>query len=143
MPSSHLILCRPLLLLPPIPPSIRVFSNESTLRIRYKEQGDRAEKLSPPSWKRFECALLQNVSLCFPKGIILSAIVSTDPQKSPFLLVLDARTFTELARASVDVEMHLDIHGLFIPDAGWDPGKQAPSWEAPARAAAGRAAPRT
>ena len=34
MPSSHLILCRPLLLLPPTPPSIRVFSNESTLRIR-------------------------------------------------------------------------------------------------------------
>ena len=32
MPSNHLILCRPLLLLPPIPPSIRVFSNESTLR---------------------------------------------------------------------------------------------------------------
>ena len=32
MPSSHLILCRPLLLLPPIPPSIRVFSNEATLR---------------------------------------------------------------------------------------------------------------
>ena len=35
MPSSHLILCRPLLLLPPIPPSIRVFSNESTLRMRW------------------------------------------------------------------------------------------------------------
>ena len=35
MPSSHLILCCPLLLLPPIPPSIRVFSNESTLRIRW------------------------------------------------------------------------------------------------------------
>jgi len=35
LPSSHLILCRPLLLLPPIPPSIRVFSNESTLRIRW------------------------------------------------------------------------------------------------------------
>ena len=35
MPSSHLILCRPLLLLPPIPPSIRIFSNESTLRIRW------------------------------------------------------------------------------------------------------------
>ena len=34
MPSSHLILCRPLLLLPPIPPSIRVFSNESTLHVR-------------------------------------------------------------------------------------------------------------
>ena len=34
MPFNHLILCRPLLLLPPIPPSIRVFSNESTLRMR-------------------------------------------------------------------------------------------------------------
>ena len=35
MPSSHLILCRPLLLLPPISPSIRVFSNESTLHLRW------------------------------------------------------------------------------------------------------------
>ena len=35
MPSSHLILCRPLLLLPAIPPSIRVFSNESALRMRW------------------------------------------------------------------------------------------------------------
>ena len=35
MPSSHIILCRPLLLLPPIPPSIRVFSNESALRMRW------------------------------------------------------------------------------------------------------------
>ena len=35
MPSSHLILCRPLFLLPPIPPSIRVFSNESALCIRW------------------------------------------------------------------------------------------------------------
>ena len=35
MPSSHLTLCNPLLLLPPIPPSIRVFSNESTLRMRW------------------------------------------------------------------------------------------------------------
>ena len=35
MPSSHLILCRPLLLLPPISPSIRAFSNESTLRMRW------------------------------------------------------------------------------------------------------------
>jgi len=35
MPSSHLLLCCPLLLLPPIPPSIRVFSNESTIRMRW------------------------------------------------------------------------------------------------------------
>ena len=35
MPSNHLILCRPLLLLPPVPPSIRVFSNESTLLMKW------------------------------------------------------------------------------------------------------------
>ena len=35
MPSSHLILCRPLLLLPQIPPGIRIFSNESTVRMRW------------------------------------------------------------------------------------------------------------
>ena len=39
MPSSHLILCRPLLLLPPIPPSIRVFSNESTLHMGGQSTG--------------------------------------------------------------------------------------------------------
>ena len=39
MPSSHLILCHPLLLLPPIPPSIRVFSDESTLRMRWPSIG--------------------------------------------------------------------------------------------------------
>ena len=39
MPSSHLILCRPLLLLPPVPPSIRVFSNESTLHMSGQSTG--------------------------------------------------------------------------------------------------------
>ncbi|XP_007452601.1 PREDICTED: beta,beta-carotene 15,15'-monooxygenase [Lipotes vexillifer] len=75
--------------------------------------------------------------------IILSAIVSTDPQKLPFLLVLDAKSFTELARASVDVEMHLDLHGLFIPGADWDAGKQASSREERDRAAERHVAPRT
>ena len=37
MPSSHLVLCRPIFLLPPIPPSIRVFSNESALCMRWSE----------------------------------------------------------------------------------------------------------
>ena len=43
MPSSHLILWRPLLLLPPIPPSIRVFSNESTLCMRWRQRIDAFE----------------------------------------------------------------------------------------------------
>lgn len=61
------------------------------------------------------------------EGVILSAIVSTDPQKLPFLLILDAKSFTELARASVDVDMHLDLHGLFIPDADRNAMKQTPA----------------
>ena len=46
-PSSHLILCRPLLLLPPIPPSIRVFSNESTLRMRWPKYGSFSFSIIP------------------------------------------------------------------------------------------------
>ena len=47
MPSSHLILCRPFLLLPPIPPSIRVFSNESTLRMRWPKYWSFSFSISP------------------------------------------------------------------------------------------------
>ena len=47
MPSSHLILCHPLLLLPPIPSSIRVFSNESTLRMRWPEYWSFSFSISP------------------------------------------------------------------------------------------------
>ena len=47
MPSSHLILCRPLLLLPPIPPSIRVFSNESALCIRWPKYWSFSFNISP------------------------------------------------------------------------------------------------
>ena len=48
MPSSHLILCHPLFLLPSIPPSIRVFSNESTLRMRWPKTGVSASASFPP-----------------------------------------------------------------------------------------------
>ena len=47
MPSSHLILCRPLLLLPPIPPSIGVFSNESALHIRWQKYWSFSFNISP------------------------------------------------------------------------------------------------
>ena len=47
MPSSHLILCRPLLLLPPIPPSIRIFSNESTLCMRWPKYWSFSFSISP------------------------------------------------------------------------------------------------
>ena len=47
MPSSHLILCRPLLLLPPVPPSTRAFSNESTLHIRWSKYWSFSFSISP------------------------------------------------------------------------------------------------
>ena len=47
MPSSHLIFCRPLLLLPPIPPSIRVFSNESNLHMRWPKYWSFSFKIIP------------------------------------------------------------------------------------------------
>uniref|UniRef100_A0AC11EKZ8 Uncharacterized protein n=2 Tax=Ovis aries TaxID=9940 RepID=A0AC11EKZ8_SHEEP len=49
MPSSHLTLCRPLFLLPPIPPSIRVFSNEPTLRMRWPKCWSFSFSISPSS----------------------------------------------------------------------------------------------
>ena len=47
MPSSHLILCCPLLLLPPTPPSIRVFSNETSLRMRWPKYWSFSLSISP------------------------------------------------------------------------------------------------
>ena len=47
MPSSHLILCHPLLLLPPTPPSIRVFSSEATLRMRWPKDWSFSFSISP------------------------------------------------------------------------------------------------
>ena len=58
MPSNHLILCRPLLLLPPVPPSIRVFSDESALRIRWPKYWSFSFNISPssehPDWSPLE-----------------------------------------------------------------------------------------
>ena len=70
-PSSHLILCYPLLLLPPIPPSIRVFSNESTLRMRWKTSFPlvRGKVLEPT------CIFLAGWSI--PKLIPMTAVDQT------------------------------------------------------------------
>ena len=70
MPSSHLILCRPLLLLPPISPSIRVFSNESVLRIRW-----------PKYWSFRLSVLPMNIQDWFPLG--LTGWGSQEPSPTP------------------------------------------------------------
>ena len=62
MPSNHLILCRPLLLLPLIPPSIRVFSNESTLRMRWPKYWSFSLSISPSN----ELSHKKNKIMSFP-----------------------------------------------------------------------------
>ena len=78
MPSSHLILCRPLLLLPPIPPSIRVFSSESTLLIGGQSTGVTAsasvlpmntQDLSPSGWTGWISLQSKGLSRVFSNSI--------------------------------------------------------------------------
>ena len=80
MPSSHLILCRPLLLLLPIPPSIRVFSNESTLRMRWPKYWSFSFSISPSKEH---------------PGLISFRMdwLLTTSQMSPFLFPLDNSPF--------------------------------------------------
>ena len=67
MPSSHLILCCPLLLLPPILPSFQVFSNESTLRIRWPKYWSFSFNISPsnghPGLPHASCTHMSEASL--------------------------------------------------------------------------------
>ena len=104
MPSHHVILCRPLLLLPSIFPSIRVFSNESALRIRWPEYWSFSFSVSPcfPTFCLRENSLLQSqraraLSLttgpaariwCFyrgeprpPRGALSFTEMETEPRK--------------------------------------------------------------
>ncbi|XP_007887465.1 beta,beta-carotene 15,15'-dioxygenase isoform X2 [Callorhinchus milii] len=73
-------------------------------------------------WREDHCWPAEPVFVRAPEakeeddGVLLSSIVSSDPKTSSFLLVLDAKTFKELGRASVTADIHLDLHGLFIPE---------------------------
>ena len=74
MSSSHLIFCRPFLLLPPIPPSIRVFSNESTLRMRWPKYWSCSFSIIPTQ-RNPRADLLQN-------GLVGSPCSPRDSQES-------------------------------------------------------------
>ena len=85
MPSSHLILCRPLLLLPPVPPSIRVFSNESTLCMRWPKYWSFSFSIIPSKEIpglisfRMDCMYVAHIKLQFIKiskvGLSISCFV--------------------------------------------------------------------
>ena len=69
----------------------------------------------------FSCIILStqslSLSLSIP-GVILSIGVSPDPGNNTFMIVLDARTMKELARAEVNVIVHRDFHGEFYANSG-------------------------
>ena len=71
MPSSHLILCRPLFLLPPIPLSIWVFSNESTLHVRWPKYWSFSFTINPSKehFNFYWGTILHGISVCFCSGI--------------------------------------------------------------------------
>ena len=75
MPSNHLILCRPLLLLPSIFPSIRVFSNESALCIRLPKYWSFSFNISPTMWKHF--LLIFYLLLILPLYLFFSLITNS------------------------------------------------------------------
>ena len=83
MPSSHLILCRPLLLLPPIPPSIRVFSNESTLHMKWPKYWSFSFSISPsnehPGLISFR---MDRLDLLAVQGILKSLLQHHSPKAS-------------------------------------------------------------
>ena len=85
MPSSHLILCHPLLLLPPVPPSIRVFSNESALLMRWPKYWSFSFSISPskehPGLISFRMDLLDLLAV---QGTLRSLLPNTTVQKHQF-----------------------------------------------------------
>ena len=86
MPSSHLILCRPLLLLPPVPPSIRVFSNESTLRMRWPKYWSFSFSISPS--KEHPAVKPSGPGLLFAGRFFITVSISVFLWEAPFLLLL-------------------------------------------------------
>ncbi|XP_062236299.1 beta,beta-carotene 15,15'-dioxygenase [Platichthys flesus] len=74
-------------------------------------------------WTQDDCFPSEPVFVASPgaveedDGVILSSVISPDPNISPFMLILNAKNFEEIARASIPADVHMDLHGLFIPAA--------------------------
>ena len=92
MPSNHLLLCRPLLLLPPIPPSIRVFSTESTRCIRWPEYWSFSFSISPSNEHPGLIFRMDWLELFAVQGTLKSLLQhhsskASIPQRSTFFIV--------------------------------------------------------
>ncbi|XP_008305705.1 beta,beta-carotene 15,15'-dioxygenase [Cynoglossus semilaevis] len=72
-------------------------------------------------WKEDNCWPSEPIFVPRPNGeseddgVVLAAVINSNPDQADFLLVLEGRTFTELARANVNAKLQKDVHGYFIP----------------------------
>ena len=102
MPSNHLILCCPLLLLPPIPPSIRIFSNESTLRIRWPKYWSFSFSISPsnehPGLISFR---MDRLDLLAVQGTLKSLLNTTVQKHQFFGIQLSSQSNTHIHTRSL------------------------------------------
>ena len=101
MPSSHLILCRPLFLLPPIPPSIKVFSNESTLRMRW------------PKYWSFSFSIIPSKEIPGPVGSPCSPRDSQESSPTPQFKSINSSALSLLHSPTLtSIHDHWKIHSL-------------------------------
>ena len=112
MPSSHLILCCPLLLLPPIPPSIRVFSNGSTLRISYEAHTNHS---------RVHCIHIFAVSVSVRVFIIM---ILTTFRVVSFLLVVGWKIYARTLCTASQLLWTIHPFGLWQMGYWWEKWSQ-------------------
>ena len=108
MPSNHLILCHPLLLLPSIFPNIRVFSNESALRIRWPKYWSFSFNISPSS---------EYPGLIFRRQVRWSGIPMSQ-NFSQFIVILIVNDFGIVNKAEIDVFLELSCFSDDPVDVG-------------------------
>ena len=104
MPSNHLILCRPLLLLPPVPPSIRVFSSESTLHMRWPKYWSFSFSISPSN----RLVLFHSVQLL--SRVRLFATLWTTARHASLSITISWSLLKLMSIESVMLSNHLVLH---------------------------------
>ena len=113
IPSSHLILCHPLLLLPPIPPSIRAFSNESTLRMRWPKYWSFSFSISPSNERPALISLRMDWLDLFAVQGTLKSLLQHHSSKAKFTTVQNSLVLSFLHSPTLtSIHDHWKNHSL-------------------------------
>ena len=129
MPSSHLILCHPLFLLPPIPPSIRVFSNDSTLHMRWPKYWSFSFSIIPSKehpglisfrmdWLDLQGTLKSLLQHCSSKVLVLQCSVFFIIQLSHPLFIIIISYYPQILRMFKRSSFTEEMFITFIQNAG-------------------------